>query len=53
MKVNDGFRRFNHRSEDKVTIEVMLYIFGKNIDKYHKFKAGKIRFFTGKNEAAA
>lgn len=53
MKANDGFRRFNHRSSEKVTTEVMLYIFGKNIDKYYKFKTGKIKSFTGKKVVAA
>lgn len=48
MKANDGFRQFNHRSSEKVLKEFMLYAFGKNIDKYHKFKTKKIEKFTGK-----
>lgn len=49
MKANDGFRHFNYRSTEKVLKEFMLYAFGKNIDKYHKFKAKKNRKFHGKN----
>lgn len=53
MKANDDFRQFNHRSQDKVIKEFMLYAFGKNIDKYHKFTMGKIKKFEGKIEQAA
>lgn len=53
MKENDGFRRFNHRSKEKVYKEILLYIFGKNIDKYYKFKSDKIKSFEGKSEQTA
>lgn len=53
MKANDDFRQFNHRSQDKVLKEFMLYAFGKNIDKYHKFIMGKIKRFEGKMELVA
>ena len=53
MKANDDFRQFNHRSQDKVLKEFMLFAFGKNIDKYHKFIAGKIKRFEGKIEQAS
>lgn len=53
MKENDGFRKCNHRSEEKVYKEILLYIFGKNIDKYHKFKTKKIKSFKGKAAQAA
>ena len=53
MKANDDFRQFNHRSQDKVLKEFMLFAFGKNIDKYHKFITGKIKRFEGKIDQAA
>ena len=53
MKANDGFRQFNHRLKDKVLKEFMLFAFGKNIDKYHKFITGKIKRFEGKIEEVA
>lgn len=53
MKANDGFRQFNHRSQDKVIKEFMIYAFGKNIDKYFKFETGKILKFEGKIDQIA
>jgi hypothetical protein len=53
MKANDDFRQFNHRSAEKAHKEFTLYAFGKNLDKYHKFKMGKIKQFTGKSERIA
>lgn len=53
MKANDSFRQFNHRTSEKVIKEFMLYAFGKNIDKYFKFRMGKIRKFEGKIERSA
>lgn len=46
----DKFRRFNYRSSEKVYIEFMLYVFGRNINKYHRFKHGKIKKFEGETE---
>jgi len=48
MKENNNFRRFNYRSSKKVYKELMLYMFGKNIGKYHKFIYGEIQKFEGK-----
>ena len=48
MKANDGFRRFNHRSKEKVTKEMMLYIFGKNVDRYYRFITNQLKKFEGK-----
>ena len=53
MKANNDFRQFNHRSQDKVLKEFMLFAFGKNIDKYHKFITGKIKRFEGKIDQSA
>ncbi|WP_246543218.1 IS1182 family transposase [Fusibacter paucivorans] len=53
MKANDDFRQFNHRSAEKAHKEFTLYAFGKNLDKYHKFKMGKIKRYTGKSEKIA
>ncbi len=53
MKANDDFRQFNHRATEKVLKEFMLYVIGKNLDKYHKFKTDKIQKFEGKTEQSA
>ncbi len=53
MKENDGFRKFNHRSKEKVYKETMLYILGKNIKRYYKFINGTITKFEGKTEQIA
>jgi hypothetical protein len=47
IKENDQFRRFNHRSSEKVYKEFMLYAFGRNINKYYRFNCGVIKKFTG------
>ena len=43
MKENDDFRRFNHRSTEKVYKEFMMYAIGRNINKYHRFLSSKPR----------
>ena len=50
---NDDFRRFNHRSADKVYKEFMLYAIGRNINKYHRFLRNEIQKFEGKKEEKA
>ncbi|UWP60555.1 IS1182 family transposase [Ruminococcus gauvreauii] len=50
LKENDGFRRFNYRTEEKVCREFMLYAFGRNINKYHRFLEGEIKKYEGKAE---
>lgn len=52
IKENDHFRRFNYRCEEKVTKEFLLYSFGRNINKYHRFIHGEIEKFEGKTEQA-
>ncbi len=42
MKQNDDFRRFNYRGTEKVYKEVLLYAFGRNINKYYRFMHGEI-----------
>lgn len=37
VKENEGFRRFNYRTCEKVYKEFMLYALGRNINKYHRF----------------
>ncbi len=46
MKENDDFRKFNYRGTEKVYKEVFLYAFGRNINKYHRFKHQKIKAYT-------
>lgn len=53
IRENENFRRFNHRSTDKVYKEFMLYAIGRNINKYHRFLYNKIRKFEGKKEENA
>ena len=48
MKYNDDFRRFNHRSTDKVFKEIIFYVIGRNIGKYYRFKLGKLSEYNGK-----
>ena len=48
IKENDDFRRFNHRSSDKVYKEFMLYAIGRNINKYHRFQCNKLKKYEGK-----
>ena len=48
IKENENFRRFNHRSSEKVYKEFMLYAIGRNINKYHRFLHKEIQKFEGK-----
>lgn len=48
IKENDDFRRFNHRTADKVYKEFMLYAIGRNINKYHHSFAIRYRNLRGK-----
>ncbi len=48
IKENEKFRRFNYRSAEKVYKEFMLYVIGRNINKYHRFLHDKIHKFEGK-----
>lgn len=52
-KENQHFRRFNYRSEEKVTKEFMLHVIGKNVNKYHRFIHGELEIFEGKAEEKA
>lgn len=38
MKENDQFRRFHRRGTEKVTKEMMLYAFARNVNKYYRFE---------------
>ena len=53
IKENEDFRRFHYRSSEKVYKEFMLYAFGRNLNKYHRFLHGKIKKFEGKTEQTA
>jgi len=48
IKENENFRRFNHRSADKVYKEFMLYAIARNINKYHRFIHNQRRKFQRK-----
>ena len=48
IKENENFRRFNYRSADKVYKEFMLYVIGRNINKYCRFLNEKLKKFEGK-----
>lgn len=49
IKENENFRRFNHRSADKVYKEFMLYAIARNVNKYHRFIHNQIQKFEGKS----
>lgn len=53
MKENDDFRKFNHRTSTKVYKESLLYIFGKNIGRYHKFVNGDLKKYEMKDDQTA
>ncbi len=53
IKENDKFRRFNYRSAEKIYKEFMLYVFGRNLNKYHRFIKGDIKEFEGKTAEVA
>ena len=53
IKENEKFRRFNYRSAEKVYKELMLYVIGRNINKYHRFLHDKIHKFEGKTGGKA
>lgn len=53
IKENEDFRRFNYRSQEKVYKEFLLYAMGRNLNKYHRFRHGKIKKFEGKPEEPA
>ncbi len=46
-------RIFNSSSPEKVYKEFMLYIFGRNLKKYYRFKNGEIKEFEGKTTEIA
>ena len=48
MKHNDDFESFNHRTEEKVYKETMVYVFGRNINKYHRFMTGELTKYKEK-----
>ena len=50
IKENEGFRRFNYRSCEKVYKEFMLYTISRNINKYHRFLHQEIEKYEGKTE---
>lgn len=53
MKENDGFRKFNHRSSEKVYKESLIYNFGKNIGRFHKFKTGQLKKYESNVDQTA
>lgn len=48
IKENNGIRRFNHRSEDKVYKEMLFNVMGRNLNKYHRFIQGSLIKFEPK-----
>ncbi len=47
MKENDQIRRLNHRGEEKAYKEMLFYVFGRNINKYHRFEQKTLVSFEG------
>jgi hypothetical protein len=52
IKENESFTRFNYRSYEKVYKEFMLYAFGRNVNKYHRFLSGQLKEYEGNTEQA-
>ena len=50
IKENEGFRRFHYRSSEKVYKEMLLFVIGRNVNKYHRFLHGELKKFEGKVE---
>ena len=50
IKENENFRRFHYRSAEKVYKEFMLYVIGRNINKYHRFLHEEIQKYEGKKD---
>lgn len=48
IKENENFRRFNHRTSDKVYKEFLLHAVGRNLNKYHRFANKKIKKYERK-----
>lgn len=48
IKENDNFRRFNHRTSEKVHKEFFLYAIGRNLNKYYRFAKEKIKTYEAK-----
>lgn len=49
MKHNHKIRHFNHRGEEKVLKEMLVYTFGRNLIKYHRFEQKELESFEGKS----
>ncbi len=48
MKQNDQIRHFNHPGKEKVYKEMLFYVFGRNLNKYHRFEQKTLLKFEGK-----
>ncbi len=48
IKENDNFRRFNHRTSEKVHKEFFLYAIGRNLNKYYRFSKEIIKTYEAK-----
>ena len=53
IKENEKFTRFNYRSDMKVKNEFMLYVIGRNLNKYHRFLRGMLTKYEPKTDLAA
>ena len=53
IKENESFRRFNHRTCEKVYKEFLLHAVGRNLNKYHRFQTEQIKKFDGKTDTKA
>ncbi len=50
IKENENFRRFHYRLSEKVYKEFLLFVIGRNMNKYHRFTQGGLKKFEGKPE---
>ena len=49
IKENEDFRRFHYRSSGKVYREFLVYVIGRNLNKYHRFSTGELKKYEPKS----
>lgn len=50
IKENEDFRRFHYRTSGKVYREFLVYVIGRNLNKYHRFSTGELKSYEQKKK---
>ncbi len=53
MKINERWEDLKEEAHGNIQKEFLLYAMGRNLNKYHQFRHGKIKKFEGKPEEPA